>query len=35
MGLRFHNLRHEATSRLFEHDLETHGFASITEHKTL
>lgn len=35
-GLRFHDLRHEATSRLFERgDLETMDVAHITGHKSL
>lgn len=34
-GLRFHDLRHEATSRLFEHGLEASQVAAITGHKTL
>ncbi|WP_250439856.1 site-specific integrase [Caballeronia sp. AZ1_KS37] len=33
--LRFHDLRHEATSRLFEKGLNTMEVASITGHKTL
>ena len=34
--LRFHNLRHEATSRLFEGtDLDLMEIRSITGHKTL
>jgi integrase len=33
--LRFHDLRHEATSRLFEKGLTTMEVASITGHKTL
>ncbi len=35
VGLRFHDLRHEATSRLFEKDLNPIEVASITGHKTL
>lgn len=34
-GLRFHDIRHEATSRLFERGLDTMEVASITGHKTL
>lgn len=34
-GLRFHDLRHEATSRLFELGLDKIEAASITGHKTL
>lgn len=34
-NLRFHDLRHEATSRLFEHGLDIMEVASITGHKTL
>ena len=34
-GLRFHDLRHEATSRLFEKSLNMMQVASITGHKTL
>ena len=33
--LRFHDLRHEATSRLFEKGLNTMEVASVTGHKTL
>jgi integrase len=33
-GLRFHDLRHEATSRLFEHGLNIAEVASITGHKS-
>ncbi len=33
-GLRFHDLRHEATSRLFERGLEMMEVASITGHKS-
>jgi len=33
--LRFHDLRHEATSRLFERGLNTMQVAAITGHKTL
>lgn len=33
--LRFHDLRHEATSRLFEDGFETMEVSSITGHKTL
>lgn len=34
-GLRFHDLRHEATSRLFERGLELMEVASITGHRDL
>jgi integrase len=34
-GLRFHDLRHEATSRLFEMGLNPMEAASVTGHKTL
>lgn len=34
-GLHFHDLRHEATSRLFEKGLNIMEVASITGHKTL
>ena len=34
-GLRFHDLRHEATSRLFEKGLSIMEVASITGHKSL
>lgn len=34
-GLHFHDLRHEATSRLFERGLDAMTVASITGHKTL
>lgn len=34
-NLRFHDLRHEATSRLFEHGLNPMEVAAITGHKTL
>ena len=34
-GLRFHDLRHEATSRLFEFGLNPMEVAAITGHKTL
>jgi integrase len=34
-GLRFHDLRHEATSRLFEHGLNVVEAASVTGHKSL
>ncbi|UGQ46236.1 tyrosine-type recombinase/integrase [Massilia endophytica] len=34
-GLRFHDLRHEATSRLFEKRLNVMEVAAITGHKTL
>ncbi|ELX11845.1 site-specific recombinase XerD [Janthinobacterium sp. HH01] len=34
-GLRFHDLRHEATSRLFEKGLNVMEVATITGHKTL
>ena len=33
--LRFHDLRHEATSRLFERGLDVMEVASITGHRTL
>lgn len=33
--LRFHDLRHEATSRLFERGLDTMEVAAVTGHKTL
>ena len=35
VGLRFHELRHEATSRLFEKGLNVMEVAAITGHKTL
>jgi integrase len=35
MDLHFHDLRHEATSRLFEKGLNLMEVASITGHKTL
>ncbi len=35
VGIRLHDLRHEATSRLFEHGLNIMEVASITGHKTL
>lgn len=35
VGLRFHDLRHEATSRMFEKGLNLMEVASITGHKTL
>ena len=35
MGLRFHDLRHEATSRFFERGLNVMEVASVTGHKTL
>lgn len=35
VGLRFHDLRHEATSRLFEQGLNVMEVAAITGHKTL
>jgi integrase len=35
IGLRFHDLRHEATSRLFEIGLNPMEAASVTGHKTL
>ena len=35
IGLRFHDLRHEATSRLFEKGLNVMEVAAITGHKTL
>lgn len=34
-GLRWHDLRHEATSRFFEMGLGTMEVAAITGHKTL
>ncbi len=34
-GLRFHDLRHEATSRLFEKGLNPMEVSAITGHKTL
>ncbi len=34
-GLHFHDLRHEATSRLFEKGLNSMQVAAITGHKTL
>lgn len=34
-GVRFHDLRHEATSRLFEKGLNVMEVAAITGHKTL
>lgn len=34
-NLKFHDLRHKATSRLFELNLSTFEVASITGHKTL
>ncbi|WP_437560537.1 tyrosine-type recombinase/integrase [Acidithiobacillus sulfuriphilus] len=34
-GLHFHDLRHEATSRLFEKGLNPMQVAAITGHKTL
>jgi integrase len=34
-GVRFHDLRHEATSRLFEKGLNLMEVAAITGHKTL
>ena len=34
-GLTFHDLRHEATSRLFEKGLGLMEVASITGHKTM
>jgi integrase len=34
-GLRFHDLRHEATSRLFELGLDRIEAASVTGHKTI
>ena len=34
-GLRFHDLRHEATSRFFERGLNVMEVASVTGHKTL
>ena len=35
IGIRFHDLRHEATSRLFEKGLNVMEVAAITGHKTL
>jgi integrase len=35
VGVRFHDLRHEATSRLFEKGLNVMEVAAITGHKTL
>lgn len=35
IGARFHDLRHEATSRLFEKGLNVMEVAAITGHKTL
>jgi integrase len=35
IDLRWHDLRHESTSRLFEHGLDLMEVASITGHKTL
>jgi integrase len=35
VDLRFHDLRHEATSRLFERNLNPLEVAAITGHKTL
>lgn len=35
IGIRFHDLRHEATSRLFEKGLNVMEVATITGHKTL
>ncbi len=35
VGIRFHDLRHEATSRLFEHGLQMMEVAAITGHKSL
>lgn len=34
-GLRFHDIRHEATSRFFEKDLNIMEVSSITGHKDL
>lgn len=34
-GLRFHDLRHEATSRLFEKGLDSMEVSAVTGHKTL
>lgn len=34
-GLRWHDMRHEGTSRLFEHGLDLMEVASVTGHKTL
>ncbi|AFS54372.1 site-specific integrase [Leptospirillum ferriphilum] len=34
-GLHFHDLRHEATSRLFEKGFDTMEVSTITGHKTL
>ena len=35
IDLRFHDLRHEATSRFFEKGLNVMEVAAITEHKVL
>ena len=35
VGLRWHDLRHEAVSRLFERGLDALEVASISGHKTL
>jgi integrase len=35
VNLHFHNLRHEATSRLFEKGFDTMEVRTITGHKTL
>lgn len=35
VGVRFHDLRHEATSRLFEKELNVMEVAAITGYKTL
>lgn len=35
VGVRFHDLRHEATSRIFEKGLNVMEVAAITGHKTL
>lgn len=35
VNVRFHDLRHEATSRLFEKGLNVMEVAAITGHKTL
>lgn len=35
VGVRFHDLRHEAASRLFEKELNVMEVSAITGHKTL
>nr|EES53795.1 MAG: hypothetical protein UBAL3_48660008 [Leptospirillum ferrodiazotrophum] len=35
MDLTFHDLRHEATSRLFEKGMNTAEVSAVTGHKTL